>query len=130
MKDWYVSSHPKEVKGDTSSWYVSFRKFCKVYLNDRFNKDCCVSPEQSISIHSGNWSIPTQLIIRSQKAENNVTSFMHDTLLLDAKFTMPDAKEIVEKNGIQIFSLPTVLIACIKKFLPKIQQMFEQLCQL
>ena len=119
MKGWYVSSHPKEIKGDTTSWYASFWKFCDVYLNDRFNKDWCVSPEQSISIHSGNWTIPKQLIIRSQKAGNNVTSLMHDTSLLDAKLTMPDAKEIVEKNGIQIFSLPTALIACTQNFFTK-----------
>ena len=116
MKGWYVSSHPREVKGDTTSWYASFWKFCKVYLNDRFDKDWCVSPEQSISIHSGNWTIPKQILIRSKNAGNNVTSLMHGNSLLDAKLTMPDDKEIIEKNGIRIFSLPAALIACTQKY--------------
>ncbi len=116
MKGWYMSSHPMEVKGDTTSWYVAFWKFCKVYLNDRFGQDWCVSPEQSISIHSGNWNIPKQLIIRSPKAGNNITQLMYDNSLLDAKLAMPAAKEINENNGIRIFSLATALIACTQNY--------------
>ena len=116
MKGWYISSNPREVKGDTTSWYAAFWKFCKIYLNDRFNNDWCISPEQSISIHSGNWSIPKQLIIRSPKAGNNVTSLINDTSLLDAKLTMPSNEEIMEKNGIRIFSLPAALIACTQNY--------------
>lgn len=116
MKGWYISSNPREVKGDTTSWYAAFWKFCKIYLNDRFNNDWCISPEQSISIHSGNWSIPKQLIIRSPKAGNNVTSLINDTSLLDAKLTMPSNEEIMEKNGIRIFSLQAALIACTKNY--------------
>jgi hypothetical protein len=116
MKGWYISTSPKEVKGDTTSWYSSFWKFCKIYLNDRFDKEWCVSPEQSISIHSGNWTIPKQLIIRSPKAGNNLTPLMYDTSLLDAKLTMPADKEIMEKNGIRIFSLPAALIACTQNY--------------
>lgn len=116
MKGWYISSNPREVKGDTTSWYAAFWKFCKIYLNDRFNNDWCISPEQSISIHSGNWSIPKQLIIRSPKAGNNVTSLINDTSLLDAKLTMPSNEEIMEKNGIRIFSLQAALIACTQNY--------------
>ncbi len=41
---------------------------------------------------------------------------MHDTSLLDAKLTMPVDKEIVDKNGIRIFSLPAALIACTQNY--------------
>jgi hypothetical protein len=81
-------------------------------LNDRFNNNWCVSPEQSISIHSGNWTIPKQLLVRSPKAGNNVTSLVFNTSIVDANLVMPTNKEIIEKNGIRIFSLPSAFIAC------------------
>ena len=112
MKGWYISANPHEKKGDSTSWYVVFWKFCEKYLNDRFNKDWCVSPEQSISIHSGNWAIPKQLLIRSPNAANNVTQLLFDTSIVDAVLTMPVEKEIIVKNGIHVFSLPSALIGC------------------
>jgi hypothetical protein len=119
MKGWYISANPGQRKGDSTSWYAAFWKFCEIYLNDRFNKDWCVSPEQSISIHSGNWTIPKQLLIRSPKAGNNETSLLYDTSLVDAALTMPADKDIIEKNGIHLFSLPSALIACTQSYFSK-----------
>ncbi|MBV6419550.1 MAG: hypothetical protein DAHOPDDO_00773 [Ignavibacteriaceae bacterium] len=116
MKGWYISNNPQERKGESTSWYSSFWKFCSVYLNDRFNKDWCISPEQSILLHCENWTIPKQLLIRSSKASNNVTNLLFDTSLLDAVLTMPAETDIIEKNGIRIFSLTSALLACTPNF--------------
>ena len=116
MKGWYISNNPQERKGVSTSWYSSFWKFCSVYLNYRFDKDWCISPEQSIQLHCENWTIPKQLLIRSSKASNNVTNLLFDTSLLDAVLTMPAETEIIEKNGIRIFSLTSALIACTPNF--------------
>ncbi|MBK9099493.1 MAG: Fic family protein [bacterium] len=116
MKGWYISNNPQERKGESTSWYSSFWKFCSVYLNDRFEKDWCISPEQSILIHCENWTIPKQLLIRSSKASNNVTNLLFDTSLVDAALTMPAEKDIIEKNGIRIFSLTSALLASTPNF--------------
>lgn len=116
MKGWYISNNPQERKGDSTSWYSAFWKFCSVYLNDRFDKNWCISPEQSISLHCENRTIPKQLLIRSSKASNNVTNLLFDTSLLDAVLTMPADKDIIEKNGIRIFSITSALIACTPNF--------------
>jgi len=116
MKGWYISNNPQERKGESTSWYSSFWKFCAVYLNDRFDKDWCISPEQSILLHCENWTIPKQLLIRSSKASNNVTNLLFDTSLVDAVLTMPAETDIIEKNGIRIFSLTSALIACTPNF--------------
>ena len=116
MKGWYILNNPKERKGESTSWYSSFWKFCSVYLNDRFNKDWCISPEQSILLHCENWTIPKQLLIRSSKASNNVTNLLFDTSLLDAVLAMPAETDIIEKNGMRIFSLTSALIACTPNF--------------
>jgi len=112
MKGWYISSNPEERKGDTTTWYTAYWQFCEVYLNDRFGKEWCTSPEQSISIHSGNWTIPEQLIIRSKKASNKKTDLMYNTSLYAMNLSMPEETNIIEKSGIQLFSLPSALIAC------------------
>jgi hypothetical protein len=55
MKGWYISSRPDEPTGESTAWYASFWGFCSDYLNSRFVDKWCLSPEQSLSIHSGNW---------------------------------------------------------------------------
>ena len=47
--------------------------FSSAYLNDLKAKDWCLSPEQSIALHIENLTVPTQLLIRSVKARNNIT---------------------------------------------------------
>ena len=81
IRGWYISSNPEERKGDTTTWYNAYWQFCEVYLNDRFGNEWCASPEQSISIHRGNWAIPEQLIVPSTKASNKKTVLMHNTSL-------------------------------------------------
>ena len=49
-------------------------------------------------------------------AVNKVCRFPHDTTLLDVRSAMPEAREIEEKDGLRLFSLPAALIACSPKF--------------
>jgi len=112
MKGWYISSNPEERKGDTTSWSTAYWQFCEVYLNDKFGEDWCVSPELSISIHSGNRTIPDQLIIRATKASNQKVDLIYNTSLYMVNLSMPGKTEIIIKDGIRLFSLPTALINC------------------
>lgn len=116
MKGWYISSSPGEKPGDTTSWYTSYWNFIADYLNDRFADDWCLSPEQSISLHSENRTVPIQVLVRSQSANNNITNLLHGTSLLEVSLTMPAKKEIVKKHGINIYSLPAALISCSERF--------------
>lgn len=112
MKGWYIPTRPDEAKGESTAWYASFWPFCAAYLNERFGKQWCLSPEQSLSLHAGNWSVPKQLLIRSPKAGNKVTNLPHNTSLLDVRARMPPAGDISEEEGMRIFSMDTALIAC------------------
>src|SRR4249920_173398 len=91
MKGWYVPSRPDEAKGESTAWYASFWRFCAVYLEGRFGKDWCLSPEHSLSLHGGNWTVPRQLVVRSPKARNKVTKLPHGTSLLDLRAALPAA---------------------------------------
>lgn len=113
MKGWYIPSRPDETKGESTAWYASFWRFCADYLNDRFGDDWCLSPEQSLLIHAGNWSVPKQLLVRApEKGSNKPTELLHDTSIFDVRISMPDKKELIEIDGIRLFSLATSLIHC------------------
>lgn len=112
IKGWYIPSRPDELKGESTTWYASFWRFCAVYLQDRFSKDWCLSPEQSVSLHADNWTVPRQLVVRSPKARNKVTKLPHGTSLLDLRAALPAASDRKEKEGIRIFAVESALIAC------------------
>jgi len=68
IKGWFIPSRPDEVKGESTAWYASFWRFCAAYLEERFTAEWCLSPEQSLSLHAGNWTVPKQLVARSPGA--------------------------------------------------------------
>ena len=61
-KGWYIIVSPNETKGDTTSWYSSYWQFCSQVLEDMYQDNWCITPEQSLLIHAGNWTVPQQLI--------------------------------------------------------------------
>ena len=112
IKGWYIPSRPDEVKGESTAWYASFWRFAAVYLETRFGKNWSLSPEQSLSLHGGNWTVPRQLAIRSPKGKNNLTKLPHGTSLLDIKAAIPPPADRQEKDGLRIYSLEAALVEC------------------
>jgi hypothetical protein len=111
IKGWYIPSRPDEVKGESTAWYASFWTFCAAYLEERLGREWCLSPEQSLSLDAGNWTVPRQLVVRSPGARNKVTGLPHGTSLLDLRAALPAAGDRVEKEGLRIFSPESALIA-------------------
>jgi len=116
MKGWYIPSHPGETSGDSTAWYASFWDFCATYLKERFDTDWCLSPEQSISLHTGNRTVPTQLLVRSPKGGNKPTALPHATSLFDVRLALPKEDCIAEKDGLRLYSVPAALVACPEGF--------------
>ncbi len=116
IKGWYIPAHPDETTGESTSWYASFWHFCASYLDHLKGKDWCLSPEQSLSLHAENWTVPKQLLVRATKARNNITALPHKTSLLDIRSNLPDDKDIVDKDGLRLFSLPAALITCSPRY--------------
>lgn len=112
IKGWYVSTRPDGSRGESTAWYASFWQFCAAYLNHLKGDDWCLSPEQSIALHTENMTVPKQLLVRARKARNNVTVLPHGTSLLDIRSKLPEPDQIIIKNGLRIYSLPSALIGC------------------
>jgi len=103
LNGWYIQSRPSERVGDTTPWYTSFWAFCAQYLNGRYEKDWCLTPDQSLTLHAGDWTVPSQLIARSPKANNSDTALLHNTSIFSLKLKIPNSNEL---------DFPAALIAC------------------
>jgi fido (protein-threonine AMPylation protein) len=112
MKGWYVPSRPDEKEGDSTAWYASFWRFAAVYLETRFGRNWSLSPEQSLSLNGGNWTVPRQLLVRSPKAGNKVVPLPHGTSLLDIRAALPAPADREEQEGLRLFALESALIEC------------------
>lgn len=112
MKGWYVTARPDEPVGESTSWYASFWGFCAAYLTERFGDTWCLSAEQSLSLHTGNWSVPRQLLIRASRGGNKPTGLLFDTSIFDLRMEPPSGQDIEIKDGMRIFNLPASLIGC------------------
>lgn len=111
MKGWYIPARPDESSGESTAWYASFWEFCAAYLEERFGSEWSISPEQSLPLHAGNWTVPTQLLVRTPKGGNKPTSLPHGTSLLELRAALPKAGQTVEKDGLRLFSVPAALVA-------------------
>lgn len=112
MKGWYIPTRPDEPTGESTSWYASFWSFCSGYLEAKFGNEWCLSPEQSLAIHSGNWSVPTQLLVRSPKGGNKPIFLLHDTSIMDVRLKLPDKDDLEIKDGLRLKKLPAALVSC------------------
>jgi len=116
MKGWYVPSKPDEPAGESTAWYASFWGFCADYLNTRFDNRWCLSAEQSLMIHSGDWTIPSQLIIKTPKGGNKPITLLHETSLMALRMALPNERDLEYKENLQIMSLSASLIFCAPSF--------------
>jgi hypothetical protein len=112
IKGWYIPANPHDSPGDSTAFYASFWEFAAAYLNERFDDQWCLSPEQSLSLQVGNWTVPPQLLVRAPSANNKLTALLHNVSLLDVRSAMPDPKYIQEKQGLRLYSIPATLMMC------------------
>jgi len=116
MKGWYIAVRPDDAAGESTAWYASFWAFCAAYLRERFGSDWSLSPEHSLSLHAGNHAVPPQLVVRSPRGGNKATALPYETSLLDVRAAVPQKKDIEEREGLRLFSLPAALIASSSAF--------------
>lgn len=112
IKGWYIPSSPDEKGGESTTWYTTFWQFCSEYLSHLKGNKWVLSPEQSLSLHAENKAVPRQLLIRSEKARNNITHLPFETSLLDIRSALPTDANIIQKDGLRIYNVPAALIAC------------------
>lgn len=116
MKGWYIPARPDELPEDSTSWYASYWHFAAEYLHERFGNDWSLSPEQSVMLHAANYTVPAQLFVRAAGARNQITELIHGTSLLEIRAALPTETDLVELDGLKLFSLSAGLINCNEDF--------------
>ena len=116
MKGWYIPADSRGEAGDSTPWYAAFWDFSAAYLKERFGTDWCLAPEQSLLLHAGNRTVPTMLHVRASKGGNKLTQLPYGTSLMDARYPLPDDAQIVELDGLRLYSVPAALITCTAAF--------------
>ena len=112
MKGWYTPAHPERAEGESTNWYASFWSFCSAYLFERFGDQWCLGAEQSLALHTGNWTVPRQLLVRAPKGNNKPTGLPHGTAIFDVRLEIPADAEVEKLESLRIMRLPTALIHC------------------
>lgn len=110
MKGWYVSARPDEQKGASTTWFAAFWGFCAGYLHARFKTNWSLSPEQSLFLHVGNWTVPSQLLVRTPKGGNKPTPLPHGTSILDVRASLPERGLQDTIENLRVSSLPAALV--------------------
>jgi len=110
LKGWYIPSSPQEQAGDSTSWYANYWDFCSAYLIDRYGDSYTISPDQSLQLHSGNQTVPVQLMIKAPAATNFKTDLPYHTSLFHMRGELPlnDFRE--QRNGMMVYNLPASLV--------------------
>ncbi len=112
MKGWYIPIRPDGTAGESTDWYASFWPFCAAYLTERFGEDWCLGAEHSIALHTGNWNVPRQLLVRATRGGNKPTGLLHDTSIFDLRLEVPTPADIQVVDGLRLMRLPAALISC------------------
>lgn len=109
-KGWYIATNPNKTDGETTDWFSSYWDFTARFLNYKYGDDWCLSADQSLLIHAGNWSVPPQLLVRSPKGNNRATPLPHHTSLFNLKTDIPSAEQIEVQRGVRMYNLQAALI--------------------
>jgi hypothetical protein len=112
VKGWYVCTRPDETPGESTTWYGAFWSFCCGYLNARFGEAWCVSPEQSLGLLSGQWTIPRQLQIRATKGSNKALNLPHGVSIFDVRLALPSPINVELIGGVRVYKVAAALVAC------------------
>ncbi|WPU92832.1 Fic family protein [Mucilaginibacter sabulilitoris] len=109
VKGWYIPSDPNERPGDSTSWYTSYWDFCAKFLEQKFGEKWCISAEQSLLLHAGNYTVPSQLIVRSPLANNTPTNLLFAATIFNLKAELPPEELRMVQNGIRMYTLTGAL---------------------
>lgn len=116
-RGWLVASQPGDAPADSTPWYASFWEFCARYCEDRFGAEWHLSPDQSLLLHGESTAIPSQVVVYSPRGANNTLRMPFETSLLDVREeTEPSGSDLVERDGLRLFTLDAALVEATPRF--------------
>ncbi|MDG2521203.1 Fic family protein [Caulobacter segnis] len=111
INGWYAPANPDAPRGDTTAWYASYWDFVRTYLTERLGDEWSLSPEQSLSLHAGQWSVPAQLLVRAPNGRNQKTDLIHGASIYEARLDPARGEDLVEVEGLRAYTPEAALVA-------------------
>ncbi len=109
IKGWYALTTPQAQPGDTTFWHLHFWSFVSAYLEARYGKGYCLSPEHSLDLWTAATQTPKQLIVQTARGGVFTLKLPNNTsiLLYPNRKNLPEKPEI--KQGVQVMPLALAL---------------------
>ena len=109
IKGWYALSTPQAQPGDTTFWHLHFWAFVSAYLDARYGRGYCLSPEHSLDLWTAATQTPKQLIVQTARGGVFTLKLPNDTsiLLYPSRKNLPTKPET--KQGVQVMPLALAL---------------------
>ena len=116
MKGWYIPARPDLTNKESTARHASWWRFVSECLTQRFDTRWARSPEQSLQLHAGEWTVPTQLLVRARGARNQMANFLHGVSVLDVNLEPPAGDDVTEFRGLRLYTPEAGLIAASAQF--------------
>ena len=109
IKGWYALTTPQAQPGDTTFWHLHFWAFVSGYLDFRYGRGYCLSPEHSLDLWTASTQIPKQLIVQTARGGVFTLKLPNATsiLLYPTRKRLPAKPET--KQGVQVMPLAVAL---------------------
>lgn len=109
MDGWYIMCHNVEEE-DRADWFRAYWPFIVAYLDDKLGGEWALSPDCSLDLYSGETLVPEHLVVRSPRAEGEITRLPFGTTLYELQGDIPG--EIVKEpaHGVHLYPLTDALL--------------------
>jgi len=109
IKGWYMVVRPDVQKGESTAWFACFWDFVRLYLENLYGKNYCLSAECSLDLLIGSNIIPTQLTVISKRGSGIPIKLPHQSSLLVYSDPERIPEETINMRGLQVMPLPLAL---------------------
>ena len=109
IKGWLLAKDSALNERDSTPWHASFWSFVRLYLDERFGDDYCLSQEASIKIHTGSTVVPKQLVVITKSNGTQLLRLPFKTSLFMYRDEKSYPKEKISRDGLWIMDLPAAV---------------------
>lgn len=113
---WYLLVSPKTAPGESTAWFASFWVFIQQYLCEKFGEEYCLSAESSLDIHTGDNTIPKQVVAITKASGNYTLPLPHHTSIIIYQDSNKFPSTIEIKNKLQLMPVGLAICRVAKSF--------------
>jgi Fic family protein len=122
VRGWYLFCKPGTDDGESTAWYASFWNFIRLYLEERFNENYCLSPEASMDIYLGKNYLPHQVVVIAKSGGSALLQLPHNTSLLTYQEDKNFPETIKKVRGLNVLPFEYALCKMTSSFFQKQSQ--------